>query len=158
MSPLLGWRIWRIRDDCRLESLAWDGSIWEPRAAVVASCATEGEMHEAPSLRCSCGVYAATDPWWTIRYSMLFAQPAIIGLMAGWGTIIEHAHGFRAAKGYPHRLYVPRRLFDVDHPGTAERTACYLEHIYGVPTLAVEHFEDAVVQHALYEQGLRVPA
>jgi hypothetical protein len=76
---------------------------------------------DAPSLRCRCGLYAfwagpfvedlrVGYPQWPeqlstpVRIDMLRAS--VMGRVMGWGRLIEHRKGWRAASAYPESLAV----------------------------------------------------
>ena len=72
---------------------------WQPRVRKQARC-SRGRVHAAPFARCSCGIYGAKDRrlLWRTR------DPAVLGTVALWGTIIEHEYAYRGRFAYPQRL------------------------------------------------------
>jgi hypothetical protein len=68
-----------------------------------------------PVSRCSCGIYAATDPELAAEYLYLYSevhQPRVvyraIGLVSLWGSVVEGESGWRATFAYPKRILLPR--------------------------------------------------
>jgi hypothetical protein len=103
-EPILAWRTWTLagsRDgmDVRLLPIAGDGRPWPPQEPASAAC-TRRRAHRVPELDCTCGLHAmhGADPLRRTR------DPAVLGTVALWGRVIEHAQGFRAELGYPQRL------------------------------------------------------
>ncbi len=95
-----------------------------------------------PVSRCSCGIYATTDPELAAEYLYLYNevhQPRVlyraIGLVSLWGSVVEGESGWRATFAYPKWIFLPRsqRRTDVEaiRRGLSD---------YGVP---VELLEDA---------------
>lgn len=94
--------------------------------------------HDPPNENCTCGIYAvrteellefkrmATLPAVIRPADTAFSSPdsAVIGKVALWGKVIEHALGFRAEYAYPLELWIPDTLY----PFLEE-----LHHLYGVP-------------------------
>lgn len=104
VEPVLGWRAWALggrRDgsEPRLRPITGRGRAWPPRRPAEATCGL-ARLHGAPNLHCSCGLHAATDPEALRRAK----DPAVVGTVALWGTVIEHARGYRARFAYPQRL------------------------------------------------------
>ena len=52
-------------------------------------------FHRAPNIDCTCGVHATREPELLRRAR----GPTVVGSVALWGTIVEHAHGYRARFG-----------------------------------------------------------
>ena len=61
--------------------------------------------HEAPQLRCTCGVYAARS----IQHLRTFGYMrfGIYGEVWLWGTVVEHEQGWRAQYAYPKNFTLP---------------------------------------------------
>lgn len=97
---------------------AFKPAEWQPGIPMRAVCF---DCAESPSLNCPCGLYA----FWAgpfaedvpaVRgsarsFSPPFASPAlvsrcVIGRVAGWGRVIQHAKGWRAGFAYPMSLAV----------------------------------------------------
>lgn len=103
-EAISGWRTWTLagsRDAgvIRLLPIAGTGKAWPPRAPVDAECARR-RGHPVPGIDCTCGIHAThtTDP---LRHTR---DPAVLGTVALWGRVLEHALGYRAEHGYPQRL------------------------------------------------------
>lgn len=103
-EPVLAWRTWTLNGspdgaEVRLLPLFGDGRPWPVRGPARASCVRRGR-HRVPGLECTCGLYA-THGLDALRHSR---DPAVLGTVALWGRIVEHATGFRAEYAYPQRL------------------------------------------------------
>lgn len=61
--------------------------------------------HEVPDPSCSCGIYAASTllPVWPY-----VDDAVVVGRVALWGRVVEHAQGWRAQFAYPQALFVPK--------------------------------------------------
>ena len=110
-----GWRLWRL-------GLAADGrpgllpagsggtDAWVPRRAAEARCSVPALIrgsrrpHEAPDLRCICGIHATRALGDAPRDAPAYPTPPVAGTVALWGRVIEHERGWRARFGYPSRL------------------------------------------------------
>lgn len=101
-GPVVGWRAWELTgrgSTLRLGPVARHRRPWPPRRAAVANC-WHLRFHRAPNLPCTCGLHATRDPELLRRAR----ARAVIGTVALWGTVVEHAFGYRARFGYPQRL------------------------------------------------------
>ena len=101
-GPVVAWRAWGLSGQCgtlRLRPVGRFARPWPPRRPVEASCG-HWRFHRAPRLGCTCGVHATREPELLRRAR----GPAVVGTVALWGTIVEHALGYRARFGYPLRL------------------------------------------------------
>jgi hypothetical protein len=103
-EPIVAWRTWILAgsldgSDVRLLPLFGDRRPWPPRTPVRARC-TRGRRHPVPDLACTCGLYA-THGLEALRRSR---DPAVLGTVALWGSVVEHAAGYRAEYAYPQRL------------------------------------------------------
>ena len=103
-EPIVAWRTWTLAGsadgrDVRLLPLFGERRPWPARSPVHASCSRRGR-HAVPGLDCSCGLYA-THGLDALRRSR---DPAVLGTVALWGRVVEHAAGFRAEYAYPQRL------------------------------------------------------
>ena len=74
-----------------------------------AACA-EGHPHEAPASECSCGFYAVADreELWRLGWQT-FETPTLRVLL--YGRIIEHRHGYRAARQHVEFAELSRRCW-----------------------------------------------
>jgi hypothetical protein len=101
-GPVIAWRAWALSGHDELLRLRPVGRFvrpWPPGRAVEAGCG-HWRFHRAPSLGCTCGVHATRDPELLRRAR----GPAVVGTVALWGTIVEHALGYRARSAYPLQL------------------------------------------------------
>ena len=117
ISPVVGWRVWRL-DAAGLRSL--NGEPWSPGKPLAARCraasygtivgraGTARDAHEPPQVECTCGLYAARSRE-DLR-SMGCPIYAIRGEVYLWGTVVEHELGFRAQFAYPKSLFLPPEL------------------------------------------------
>lgn len=120
MEPIVGWRLWYAvgaPEEARLSSV-FHRTLWPVGRPLVASCRClripfwpfNRREHEAPSLRCKCGIYAGNVG--TVRLYLpdhLDFTPVVlvIGRVSLWGVVHECDRGWRAARAYPERLFVP---------------------------------------------------
>jgi hypothetical protein len=104
-DPVIGWRSWALRRSFSdsghtttwvLTSPTQEMVEWRPRVAMRATCQLSGG-HDAPNRACSCGLYAVT-------HSGFIYPGFVVGEMKGWGRVIEHQLGWRAASAYPSSL------------------------------------------------------
>lgn len=105
-SPVVGWRVWRLRDG-RLHSWKLDYE-WEPgphraRCLVAALSPLKPTCAQAPGEGCTCGFWALWDPMRALRkarreHVMVPAGfTSVVGVMLGWGGVAIHGdEGFRA--------------------------------------------------------------
>ncbi len=91
VEPLLGFRLWEIRDGI-LVGPAYD-EPWAP-GENVASC-RQPTNHVAPVDNCRCGfnAYHSRTP-----VASLYGRRYVAGAMAAWGDIETHKDGFRAER------------------------------------------------------------
>lgn len=115
-EPILGWRLWRLRrnegGELRLTPTT-PRSDWEPGVALRARCSgahtrlymvfnPELEAtHRSPEPGCTCGVHAMADLG---RLTRSMTRASVVGRIAMWGRVLEHAKGWRAELAYPSRL------------------------------------------------------
>ncbi|MGZ8687589.1 MAG: hypothetical protein ACXWZP_04105 [Gaiellaceae bacterium] len=103
-EPVLAWRTWTLAGSAdgsqvRLLPLFGERRPWPVLEPARASCSRR-RRHSVPGIDCSCGLYA-THGLDALRRSR---DPAVLGTVALWGRIVEHAAGFRAEYAYPQRL------------------------------------------------------
>ena len=108
ISPIVACRVWKL-DNQGLKSL--NGQIWNPGRALAAECelsepttllGRSGAMHgahEVPAADCTCGVYAAKSLAHVRRLG--YDSYGFCGEVYLWGTVVEHARGWRAQYAYP---------------------------------------------------------
>lgn len=105
IEPVLGWRVWRLErreGELTLVAVTFD-EPWPAGEAIHARC-RRSMGHTAPQLACTCGVYATASPKDLARASVYSKTTSVVGAVAMWGTVVEHARGVRAASAYPARL------------------------------------------------------
>jgi hypothetical protein len=103
-EPIHAWRTWLLEgspDGChvRLLPLFGDGRPWPVLEPARATCAWH-RRHLVPDPDCTCGLYAVNRSD-DLRRSR---APAVLGSVALWGRVVEHAYGYRAELAYPQRL------------------------------------------------------
>jgi hypothetical protein len=104
-EPIVGWRAWWSKitvDGPRLFSYV-RSTVWEPGLQFEAECSTWD--HEPPGDDCKCGIYAVRD-FDQIRLAM--RRGMVVGQVALAGQVIEGERGYRAARAWPLKLYIPR--------------------------------------------------
>lgn len=88
LGEIEAWRCWRVAGGL-LQSVAMD-TVWAP-----------GQAMTAENIEYGGGVHA----WKTRMDASRYAQPGmIIGRVALWGEVVEHANGYRAEYGKPIEL------------------------------------------------------
>jgi hypothetical protein len=114
ISPVVAYRVWRW-DATGLKSL--NGEPWRPGRHLEARCrVAPAPRHmrvvdgadKVPDRNCTCGVYAAKN----IEHlrQLGYADRGICGEVYLWGTVVEHALGWRAQFAYPKNLVLPLHL------------------------------------------------
>lgn len=158
-EPVVGWRVWLVAPvdgALRLRSVLYP-TVWRPRRPHAAQCAPGRgyrEAHVVPHARCGCGIYAAADVGTAVDYFDGYAPDAadavyrVIGRVNLWGTVIESDRGWRAARAYPERLFVPARSLDGVTDATATDVAFALT-AYGVPVEFLDGFTKRRVAQVL---------
>jgi hypothetical protein len=148
--PIVGYRVWQW-DGSKLKSL--NGESWYPRRPLTARCRLN--CHQPPHPNCSCGIYAhkldfasrmPNLPWMptlprmgALRRMPVFRMLAtpkmrfpdhVAGEVYLWGTVVEHALGWRAQVAYPKSLVVPFAMI----PTGAKQAQSWLQAFvaYGV--------------------------
>jgi hypothetical protein len=113
VEPIVGWRVWRVmkcRDHYLLGSL-FNNVAWFPATPLHAQCfqRIRSSLHRSPGEKCHCGIYAARPEaieWASVAQRGL--KPLVVGRVYLWGEVIEAERGWRAARAYPERIFVPR--------------------------------------------------
>jgi hypothetical protein len=151
-EPIVGWRGWFVvasGERFRLCSPLYR-TVWLPRRETVALCQQRGDwwspapppLHAAPQSDCQCGLYASTSvkaaaSFVRGRDSLREAIGAVIGRVSLWGTVVECERGWRAARAYPARLYLPLRrhgrLSFLSGPAADAERLAFALRAYGVP-------------------------
>lgn len=100
-EPVEGWRAWQLalgRFGPLLVPLG-KGGPWPWLDAASARC-WKHRRHSAPVIACTCGLYAVRDATLLRRAR----SPGVVGTVALWGRVVEHALGWRGEFAYPQRL------------------------------------------------------
>lgn len=101
LEPVEAWRGWHLRLDRSGLSLLpiGKGAAWPRRRVAEARCWSH-RRHRAPEASCRCGLYA------TVGLDLLrrARSPAVLGRVALWGRVIQHARGWRAEFAYPQSI------------------------------------------------------
>lgn len=146
VEPVRAWRVWLPRwteRGYRLESVVTN-CLWPAQRAMVAGCllAAPGRWnHPSPDTECRCGIYAVADlhalrPYLAER-SSASVFPRALGLVSLWGKVVRHEQGWRAARGYPARLWLPALEARGPRLSQSEEIAvCFAD--YGIPVELVE--------------------
>ena len=103
IEPLVGWRAWRLHDqggELRLMSLTRD-VVWPAGEPLLARCS---QHRGVPGRPCTCGIYAADSPAHLAAAGVFTGRASVVGAIAMWGTVVEHATGARSEYAYPARL------------------------------------------------------
>jgi hypothetical protein len=175
MAPLVGWRAWHVRltdAGWRLFSIHYGGEAWPVKEHLVAWChksryvrqtaAIDHSRHAAPRKNCLCGIYAARDLAQVSQYVVAASHSAhmagtwyyahrAVGQVNLWGSVVEGAQGWRAARAYPARLWLPLRRPDGE-PVDAEGLALGLID-YGVPIEFLDAGNRFEIMHRLGDTG-----
>ena len=90
-APLVGFRSWK-RGKTRLRSYFKDVA-WNAAGPTKAMCDLHAH-HQAPALRCTCGMYACHS----LRDAALHLHDPdfVAGAVLGWGRVFLHENGWRA--------------------------------------------------------------
>jgi hypothetical protein len=106
IEPMVGWRVWRLtyyEGEIALHAYAQQ-RIWPAQQVIAATCVARHGVHKSPDDHCTCGYYAADSVENLMRSNVFHNGVGVIGAIAMWGTVIEHARGARAEFVYPARL------------------------------------------------------
>lgn len=136
IDPVVGWRTWQPTLVAMAGGLEWRlkspfvCTAWVPRAPMRAECDT---CVTPPTRGCGCGIYAfSAGPFVedVPGQVMVTESLSVIGQVAGWGRVVKHVKGWRAAVAYPRSLaiicsdcsasdsgYVPATWVDVGERG-----------------------------------------
>ena len=108
-EPLLGWRLWHIREG-RLVSWSQDGA-WPAGRRFEARCnrLLRRSCADAPGEGHACGIYAARTRAGALRLLDELPPlpvPVAVGQVSLWGRVFENVGGWRAQYAYPYALEV----------------------------------------------------
>jgi hypothetical protein len=168
--PFIGWRGWGFAhrrghgiplayDIPKLASGVSD-VVWPGGAPLAAECNQIRRVHvagseqeteiaahvgePAPQTDCSCGIYCTLTQ--RALHEAGHWYDDVVGLLAGWGRVVEHESGFRFARAYPVLLVVT-----ADRDAIASRRLFVgpLRREYGVPVAmaAPERVLDVVSEY-----------
>ena len=105
IEPVLGWRVWRLvrnGERLRLQALATP-ELWEPHEAIAAHCFVTDHA-AVPRTSCTCGYHAAGSVEDLATAGVFRRGVGVLGAVAMWGKVVEHARGARSEFAYPARL------------------------------------------------------
>lgn len=99
-----------------------NGEPWRPGEPLEARCRlsefahwrphrTNLRPHDAPHLKCTCGIYASKSLEHLRRPG--YQRSLIYGQVLLWGTIVEHQRGWRAQYAYPKSFLLPPEVLPV---------------------------------------------
>ena len=113
ISPLVAYRAWQL-DATGLKSLC--GELWHPGRSLAAACkaslrGTAHDVHDAPQMNCTCGIYAAKSH--ADLRTAGYAGFGIHGEVYLWGTVVEHELGWRAQYACPKNFFLPLEMLPV---------------------------------------------
>jgi hypothetical protein len=129
LQPAVGWKVWRVEHDAgqtRLRSVLY-GDLWPVDEPVEAVCRRLLRVsHEPPSRGCECGIHAGRELGAWDHYLAVDAETRVFGRVLLWGSVLEGASGWRAARARPVEIFVPPAVANA--AGVAEGLRAY-----GVP-------------------------
>jgi hypothetical protein len=98
-EPILGWRLWRVREQA-LES--WAASwTWEPGPNEAHCLAPVRRCDRPPGRGCLCGYWGLFSPLRALERARAerTERASVLGLVRGWGdTAVHGVEGFRAER------------------------------------------------------------
>jgi hypothetical protein len=109
----VGWRGWHVATrggHAFLYSVVHE-TLWPAGETIQALCTKE---HDAPSARCTCGIYAARS----LEHlrDIAYHTHGVLGKVHLWGTIVPGRLGWRAQYAYPKCLYLPHEKYRLVAP------------------------------------------
>ena len=113
ISPVVAYRAWQL-DANGLRSLS--GEPWHPGRLLAAACrasvrGTAHDVHDAPQMNCTCGIYAAKSH--ADLRTAGYAGFGIHGEVYLWGIVVEHELGWRAQYACPKNFFLPLEMLPV---------------------------------------------
>lgn len=162
-EPIVGWRLWHVAERegaLRLVSPLYR-TPWPPRGELRADCRRGLEpgvalypprrrSHSSPDPLCGCGVYGSRSPGDAAAYMTRFFKSRedvvhrVLGTVSLWGEVVECETGWRAARAYPRRIFVPLprgrlvSLRGLRRPALSAEAIALALADYGVPIELVE--------------------
>ena len=148
ISPVIGYRQWRVHDGELRSVHTWDR--WKPRA-MTAQCHAGKQHAEPPPVKdCSCGLYARYTPF--ARTASAGTPDLVAGAVALWGHLELHAHGMRAEQAAIIALALPVL------PGPKRRRIVAAAQALGVPVVPARRLRAvALRQGAPIPRSMRPP-
>jgi hypothetical protein len=104
LRPAVGWKVWRVDEQAHLRSVLY-GDLWPFDEPVSAAC--KRLSHAPPHEGCECGVHAGRDLGAWEHYLNVGSENRVFGRVLLWGSMLEGAHGWRAAHARPVEIFVP---------------------------------------------------
>lgn len=110
-EPVLGWRLWHVRETSAGYRLgSWTRNAeWPAARRVEARC----RRHDAPRAGHRCGIYAFRTRALAEELlrrcaplSLAGCRPVALGSVSLWGRVVPHADGWRAQFAYPYELFL----------------------------------------------------
>ena len=119
ISPIIGCRLWHW-EGAGLRSL--NGEPWRTGEPLEARCRLSEfahwrrhranlRPHDAPHLKCTCGIYASKSLEHLRRPG--YQRSLIYGKVLLWGTLVEHQRGWRSQYAYPQSFLLPPEVLPV---------------------------------------------
>jgi hypothetical protein len=142
LQPAVGWKVWRVEHDMKqtwLRSVLY-GDLWPVDEPVEAVCRRLlRSTHEPPCRGCECGIHAGRELGAWDHYLAVGAESRVFGRALLWGSVLEGASGWRAARARPVEIFVPPAVADA--PAVAEGLRAY-----GVPVHLLADAEALVAE------------
>jgi hypothetical protein len=101
-SPLVGWRVWNVKNGRELRSIGSQSTFWRPGEVLHATCTSNHTTRDhiaapPPNRFCSCGSHSYSSMEYLLRWEQSSVHPGMcIGQILMWGRVIEHSFGYRA--------------------------------------------------------------
>jgi hypothetical protein len=156
-QPISGWRVWlvaEIEGKARLVSVFYHVP-WPVRRELAGECLAEPRLrlfrwraesvgHPTPAEGCRCGIYAAREPSTATEYLRSSGMrqtrkvngcpvvQRVLGRVRLWGQVVECDAGWRAARAYPERLFLPEKTWNCTAVKRLDDLALDLAD-YGIP-------------------------